>query len=62
MGRYSSSNKEECEGTWERARSASQERARERSRSGRGDSIIRYCFETLQVSIPLLSKLIYIIE
>ena len=53
--RHSSSNKEECERTWERARSASQERAREKKRSrswlGRGDSSPWHCFEMLHVTI-----------
>ena len=55
MHRHSSSNKEECERTWERARSASQERAREKKRSrswlGRGDSSPWHCFEMLHVTI-----------
>ena len=54
MARYSSSNKEECERTWERSRSASkEERERTRSWSGRGYKSPKHCFETLHVSIPL---------
>ena len=55
MARYSSSNKEECERTWEqRSRSATQEeRERTRSWSGRGYKSPRHCFETLHVSTPL---------